>query len=190
MKLIIKDLIGKRFGKLTVITYAGRQGKYKRHCWLCKCDCGKKIVRRESHLIYGQVTSCNCSMTKKGKDARSYSGYEGLSGKYYGTLKRGATYRNRNFKFLVSIQFLWELFVKQNQKCALTNLPISFSETSRSKSQTASLDRIDSTKGYIEGNVQWVHKDVNKMKVDFDQHRFIEICNLVASQQKTDIITL
>ena len=181
MKLAIKKLIDKRFGKLVVKEYAGRQGKHKRHCWKCKCDCGNEKIVRESHLIYKQVTSCNCSMIKTGKDARSYAGYEELSGKYYGSLKRGATYKNRQFEFSVSMPYLWELFLKQERKCALTGLPIQFAETCRSDDRTASLDRIDSARGYVIGNVQWVHKDVNLMKSDFDQQRFVEICRAVAT---------
>ena len=45
---------------------------------------------------------------------------------------------------------------------------------------TASLDRIDSSKGYVKGNVQWVHKDINKMKTDFEQSIFIKLCKSVA----------
>ena len=46
---------------------------------------------------------------------------------------------------------------------------------------TASLDRIDSSKGYIEGNVQWVHKSVNIMKCDFSSDIFIGICNQISN---------
>lgn len=48
------------------------------------------------------------------------------------------------------------------------------------KNQTASLDRIDSSKGYIEGNVQWLHKDINQMKINFNQKDFIKYCKLIA----------
>ena len=51
--------------------------------------------------------------------------------------------------------------------------------------QTASLDRIDSTKGYIEGNVQWVDKIVNAMKWNIPEKYFIEICKTIAKNQKT-----
>ena len=37
-----------------------------------------------------------------------------------------------------------------------------------------SLDRIDSSKGYEENNVQWVHKDINLMKNKYDNKYFIE----------------
>jgi len=47
--------------------------------------------------------------------------------------------------------------------------------------RTASLDRIDSSKGYVKGNLQWVHKDINMMKNHYNQKYFIEICKKVAT---------
>jgi hypothetical protein len=41
---------------------------------------------------------------------------------------------------------------------------------------------IDSYKGYIEGNIQWVDKHVNKMKNEFDQDYFIEICKKISQK--------
>jgi len=58
------------------------------------------------------------------------------------------------------------------------NVKVSKSQ-SKQKLRTASLDRIDSTKNYTIDNIQWVHKDVNKMKMDFSQEYFIEMCRLV-----------
>ena len=49
---------------------------------------------------------------------------------------------------------------------------------------TASVDRIDSSGGYVESNVQWVHKDVNKMKMDIPQNQFIEYCKIISSHNK------
>ena len=49
----------------------------------------------------------------------------------------------------------------------------------RSKNRTASLDRIDSNKGYTIDNVQWVHKDINKMKMDLEEDVFIDNCKLI-----------
>ena len=44
----------------------------------------------------------------------------------------------------------------------------------------ASLDRIDSKKGYIEGNVHWVFKSINRLKSDLTHTEFIELCGLVS----------
>ncbi len=81
-----------------------------------------------------------------------------------------------------------ELFQKQNGICALSGNKIildrSISQTYRKvylpKIQTASLDRINSTLGYVQGNVQWIHMDVNKMKMDLDENKFIQLCKNIA----------
>jgi len=70
-----------------------------------------------------------------------------------------------------------EIFLEQDKKCALTNLDIEMGTT-------ASLDRIDSSKGYINGNIQWLHKNVNQMKWDLNQSHFISLCELIVENNK------
>jgi hypothetical protein len=73
------------------------------------------------------------------------------------------------------------LFLKQNRKCSISGESILFSKWLHKKGErpTASLDRIDSTKGYIEGNVQWVHKDINMMKSNHTTKKFFNWCKKV-----------
>ena len=49
----------------------------------------------------------------------------------------------------------------------------------------ASLDRIDSSKGYVKDNIQWVHKDVQIMKNKFSEDYFKQICCLVSTMKIT-----
>lgn len=44
----LKDFIGKRFGKLVVTGYAGKENGV--HRWTCRCDCGNETVVRQSLL--------------------------------------------------------------------------------------------------------------------------------------------
>jgi hypothetical protein len=74
---------------------------------------------------------------------------------------------------------LWDLYLKQERICALTGLPIKLGTVNEI---SASLDRIDSTRGYTLDNVQWVHKDINRMKGDLTPERFLELCQLVAAK--------
>ena len=69
--------------------------------------------------------------------------------------------------------------MKQDNKCALSGLHINFANDFK-ENGSASLDRIDNTKGYIEGNIQWVHKHVNNMKLTHDQDYFINLCKSIA----------
>jgi len=49
---------------------------------------------------------------------------------------------------------------------------------------TASFDRIDSSKSYEVGNIQWVHTMVNMAKNKYPQEKFIEMCCAIADKVK------
>lgn len=51
--------IGQKFGKLTVLEYAGKD-KYKNNLWKCKCDCGNFKVVATKNLNAGNIKSCGC----------------------------------------------------------------------------------------------------------------------------------
>lgn len=53
-----KDLTGKRFGRLTVESYAYTENK--RAYWNCVCDCGSRNVYRGNYLLIGDTKSCGC----------------------------------------------------------------------------------------------------------------------------------
>lgn len=50
--------MGKRFGRLTVTGYAGKENGI--HRWKCICDCGKETVVGQSSLQRGRTKSCGC----------------------------------------------------------------------------------------------------------------------------------
>lgn len=50
--------VGERFGRLTVISYAGKEKGF--HMWECICDCGKTKIVRENSLKIGNTSSCGC----------------------------------------------------------------------------------------------------------------------------------
>lgn len=77
---------------------------------------------------------------------------------YYTQLKGKA--KQREISFNLDFKKTFELLEKQNNKCKLTNIEISLEE------KTASLDRKDSSKGYLQNNVQWIHRKINYMKGD------------------------
>jgi hypothetical protein len=91
---------------------------------------------------------------------------------------------HRGFSFSVSKEYLWGLFKSQNGACALSGVPLIIGQGSIRQGVTASLDRIDSSKGYVEGNVQWVHKDVNKIKWGFDQDYFLSMCDRISAHSR------
>lgn len=52
----IDNIVNKRYGKLTVIEYAGK--RKGRIIWKCQCDCGNINLVLAQSLRYGQSTSC------------------------------------------------------------------------------------------------------------------------------------
>lgn len=173
------EMIGKKFGKLTV-THKVESLKEAR--WVCSCDCGRIHEASGSHLRAGNITHCGCKKPS-GPNHAQWKGVGDISGDFwYNHIIRSANGSKANNRVRkpkelnIDIEYGWNLFIQQNKKCALSGLELSFNK----KEYTASLDRIDSSKGYIKGNVQWVHKHINIMKNKFDNKYFINICKLIA----------
>ena len=57
------DIVGKKFGELTVIEYNRLNGKRK--YYLCKCSCGRKTVVERYNLLSGHTTTCGYCTGKK-----------------------------------------------------------------------------------------------------------------------------
>ena len=58
MKKII-DLTGQRFGNLVAISTVPHGNKPHNAHWLCKCDCGAKLIVRSDNLKMGHSTRCS-----------------------------------------------------------------------------------------------------------------------------------
>ena len=178
------DLTGQKFGLLTVLNL--HHIKNKACHWTCKCDCGNERIIRSQSLIRGATKSCGCynSFVRKSKIGiknPSWTGYESISGRYFGAIKQGA--KIRKLEFNITLPYIWEVFKNQNQRCALSGILLQFNTHSDKSDGNASLDRIDSLKGYVEGNVQWVHKDINQMKMDLPEEVFLKYCKIITHYQ-------
>ena len=176
---------GEKFGKLTILSRTKikqNNGKYIYYATY-ECECGVVKTCQLGSLISGRIKSCGCSQYEKpsGKNNPLFTGYKEISGKFWGFWKRRAI--SKNIEFTIDIKDAWDLYEKQDRKCALTDMPISFDEKNNG-THTASLDRIDSLKGYTMNNVQWLHKDVNIMKNKYNMEYFINMCKLISSLHK------
>lgn len=170
------ELLGRKFGELSVISFVGvTRGKTM---WMCECSCGHIGTYVGHHLTEGAKRSCGCANKKKpfGSKNPLWTGYGEISGSFWSKLKE----QSKKRKFEVTIEHIWDLFLKQNRRCALSGVKLSFGSSYSKIETTASLDRIDSSDGYIVGNIQWVHKVVNKMKTDLPQDVFLYWCNRIA----------
>jgi hypothetical protein len=83
----------------------------------------------------------------------------------------------------VNAEYLHNLFIKQNERCSISGIKLIF-RTKPNEQQTASLDRIDGKLGYVENNVRWIHKALQKMKQNMDTESFIDWCITIAEYNK------
>lgn len=166
------ELTGLTFGRLTVVglSEVSRNGHTR---WHVKCECGTEKTTLGTHLLQGKTISCGCAMRENGK--RNWKGGEEVSATYFSSLKRGALgEKSRNpIDFKITLEYIDQLYKNQKGLCNYSKMPISI------RARTASLDRIDSSQGYIEGNVQWLHKDVNMMKRHYTEDYFLELCKKI-----------
>lgn len=87
--------------------------------------------------------------------------------------------RTKEFNLVeADLLVLWD---KQNGRCAYTKLPLL---ATANQFNTVSLDRVDSSKGYVVGNIQLVCAAINKMKQEYSEEMFVLFCLLVTQNNK------
>jgi hypothetical protein len=178
--------VGEIIGNWEVLSEKTKKDKGGSYLQICKCiRCGHEAYvdlvgakRRNADKCF----KCKSSKTFK-EDGNTDFDY--LIKVYFKTLSKNLSRRNHvsKLEFDIDLNYLIELMNKQDKKCAISgisldNNPIKLADV------IMSLDRIDSDKGYVKGNVQWVHKDINMMKQSYDLDYFIEMCKKVAEHNK------
>lgn len=113
----VKDITGKRYGRLTVIEKAGyyiSPGGKRFLRWLCKCDCGNFKTVITSKLNNGHTKSCGClqveiqkqKLEMREKDRFNNTRILMLTSKEYKNNTsghKGVCYRARNEKWMAYI---------------------------------------------------------------------------------------
>jgi hypothetical protein len=145
-------------------------GKWGKKCSGCNCI---QVYTRKDHAKQSLLNDWQCK--KCIAKAKGYSCNQSVGPVQRNFNKFAKSAKNRGIEWSLSIEQFKFAFTG---KCKLTGWEISMEK------QTASLDRIDSSKGYKIDNIQWVHSMVNMSKNKYTQDRFIEMCVAVANKVK------
>ena len=131
----------------------------------------KEVISKKKSEYYIK----NKKYIRERSNAYWQSGWEQyLSDRFHGTqksAKRRFDGRVRDLEITIDREFLFELIKKQNYKCAITDITMIHNWGDM---RSASIDRIDSSRGYTPDNVQLVCKFVNLGKSDHSQSEVLE----------------
>jgi hypothetical protein len=77
-----RDEVGRRYGRLTVVSRAPDNGEWNRRRWYCQCDCGRSVVVQQMSLREGSTRSCGC-LSQDSTSKRTFEHGESNSTKEY-----------------------------------------------------------------------------------------------------------
>lgn len=74
------DMTGEKFGRLTVLAYAGKT-KDRKSLWRCICDCGNERTVMGKHMRSGHTASCGCYAKDRTREVKTLHGHKPKHGK-------------------------------------------------------------------------------------------------------------
>ena len=107
-----------------------------------------------------------------------------------GNLTRAANRGEYSQIIEVDLDYVYSIGESQDWVCALSGVPLEFTRGGTMwggkwcNPNSCTIDRIDSSKGYIKGNIQLVTWRINCMKRDLENSEFIEWCTNVAKKHQ------
>ena len=156
----IVDLVGQRFGRLTVLDRADTGGCRVR--WSCVCSCGISVIVQGNHLRSGATTSCGCALSAAAQRRVREHGLPDNTRHGHGSSRAGT----RTTTYVVWMNMIQRTTNPRNPAwrdyggrgitvCKRWRDFAAFLADMGERPDGLTLDRIDNDRGYEPGNCRW-----------------------------------
>jgi hypothetical protein len=140
--------------------------------------CGKaRNITRHDHAT--RLAKHRCK-TCSNKNNHPQGEVDGIRVSWFNKFRISAGHRSLEWD--ITIEDVAHTLSMQASKCALSGVWIS--TRGNLNKITASIDRIDNSKGYTKDNIQLVHKKINIMRGTLSIKEFVGFCEAVAGNKK------
>lgn len=160
MKIIKKDIIGKRYGSLTVTDNYEIRGTTpsRKVYWMCKCDCGNEFFVESSSLKRRKVMYCNKCRHAGIRNSKLYHIYHGIKQRCKNT--NNPNYPEYGGKGILICEE-WDSDYKNFEDWSLSN----------GYSDGLTIDRINSDGNYCPNNCRWISLSENSSRANIGRHK-------------------
>ena len=185
------DITGQKFHRMRVIKFSGHY-MGTGYVWECICDCGIVKKVKSCHLRAGNVKSCGCYRDEV--ISRLNKGVSPVTKLPYGVAALNAVIsgyrskaRERNLVWELTDDVAGSLLQGDCFYCGTQPTRLRGCKTANGKCVCNGIDRIDSSRGYIDGNVVTACADCNRAKLAMPQMEFIALAERIYRKQMYDI---
>lgn len=161
----------KKFGKLTATGKLKRENNITTR--LCICECGKETWLPTSVLTNGHTKSCGCFQS----EFRKLPPEEAVRNCILDDYKTDA--KKRGLVWGITDIFFDELIGGYCYFCGVAPMTTRIARRMNGDFTYNGIDRLDNTKGYIDGNVVTCCRICNRAKSDMTLHSFEEWINKI-----------